>query len=70
MSLHRTARQGLALVLAALSLTACGGSLGAKESQPASSSVAAANAASAGDECGTAERPCILQEIRVTGAAD
>jgi hypothetical protein len=69
MSLHRTARQGLALVLASLSLTACGGSLGAKETQPASGSVAA-NATSAGDECGTAERPCILQEIRVTGAAD
>ena len=69
MSLHRTARQGLALVLAALPLTACGSSLGAKEAQPASRSVAA-NATSAGDECGTAERPCILQEIRVTGAAD
>ena len=68
MSSRHTARQGLALVLAALSLTACGGSLGAKETQPASSSVAA-NAASAGDECGTAERPCVLQEIRVTGAA-
>ena len=69
MSSHRTARQGLALVLAALSLTACGSSLGAKEAQPAARSVAA-NATSAGDECGTAERPCILQEIRVTGAAD
>lgn len=67
MSLHRIARQGLALVLAALPLTACGGSLGAKEAQPASSSVAA-NATSRGDECGTAERPCILQEIRVTAA--
>lgn len=68
MSSHRTARQGLALVFAALSLAACGGSLGAKpEPRPASSTVAM-EAASRGDECGTAERPCILEEIRVNAA--
>jgi len=70
MSSHRTARTGLALVLAALALAACGGGMGAKaEPQPASGAVAA-ETASRRDECGTAERPCILQEIRVSAAAD
>jgi hypothetical protein len=70
MSSHRTARQGLALFLAALSLTACGGGMEAKaEPKPASTSFAA-NTASPADGCGTADRPCILDGIRVSGAAD
>ena len=65
MSTHRTARQGLAL--ASLVLAACGGFESKPEPRPASS-FAATESASRGDECGTAERPCVLQEIRVTAA--
>lgn len=68
MSSHRTVRQGFAVVLATLALAACGGGMGAQaEPQPAS---VAAESAARRDECGTAERPCILQEIRVSAAAE
>ncbi len=67
MSSHRTARQGLALVFAALSLTACGGSIDAQPEPRPAASAFAVEAPRRGDECGTAERPCILDEIRVSG---
>ncbi len=70
MSSHRTARQGLALFFAALSLTACGGGMEAKAEPKPAATAFAASSASPGDECGTAERPCILDGIRVSGAAD
>ncbi|HEX8271277.1 MAG TPA: hypothetical protein VF615_01425 [Longimicrobiaceae bacterium] len=68
----RTHRQILALFLATLvtlALAACGGGLDAKAEPRPAASFAAADAASRSDGCGTAERPCVLQEIRVAAPA-
>ena len=73
MSAHRTARQVLALflaTLATLALAACGGGLDAKAEPRPAASFAAAETSSRTDGCGTAERPCLLQEIRVAAPAE
>ncbi|HEX2188467.1 MAG TPA: hypothetical protein VHG51_06185 [Longimicrobiaceae bacterium] len=58
-----------ALVLFAVALAACGSGMEAKpEPKPASPALAFRQAASGDDACGTFERPCVLQEIRVQGA--
>lgn len=72
MPAHRNARQILALFLATiatLALAGCGGGLDAKAEPRPAASFAAADAASRNDGCGTAERPCMLQEIRVNAPA-
>lgn len=68
MPANRNARQVLALflaTLATLALAACGGGLDAKAEPRPAASFAAAETSSRADGCGTAERPCVLQEIRV-----
>ncbi|MEW5930484.1 MAG: hypothetical protein AB1941_23740 [Gemmatimonadota bacterium] len=72
MPAHRNARQVLALflaTLATLALAACGGGLDATAEPRPAASFAAADAGSRSDGCGTAERPCVLQEIRVAAPA-
>lgn len=72
MTADRTRRQVLALFLATaltLALAGCGGSLDAKAEPRPAASFAAAETSSRSDGCGTAERPCLLQEIRVNAPA-
>lgn len=68
MTIRLDARAALAVLT--LALSACGGGMETRpEPQPASPAVAFRQAAS-GDACGTFEHPCLLQEIRVTAAAE
>jgi hypothetical protein len=69
MSTAPTTRRALALVLLSVALAGCGRDLGADAApQPVSEQVALSESAPADDSCGTAERPCLLPEIRVNGA--
>jgi hypothetical protein len=68
MPAQRNARQVLALflaTLATLALAACGGGLDTKAEPRPAASFAAAETSARNAGCGTAERPCMLQEIRV-----
>lgn len=70
MTIRIDARTAPVLALFTLALAACGGGMESRpEPQPASPAVAFRQAAAGEDACGTFDRPCVLQEIRVRGAA-
>lgn len=57
-----------ALVLFSVALAGCGRGMEARPDPKPAGPALAFRQAAGGDACGTFERPCVLQEIRVQGA--
>jgi hypothetical protein len=71
MSTRPLSRLAIALPLFALALNGCGNGFDAQpRPQPATRTAALRDAPAPGDACGTLERPCVLEGIRVGAAAE